>query len=58
MNFYQSVLLGKNFIENIRNKVGFGYNYALIFTLLIKVMPPKIIFKNLDYIACQDQGYL
>ena len=34
MNFYQSVFLEKNFFENIRKKVGFGGNYALIFTLL------------------------
>ena len=33
MNFYQSVFLQKNFLENIRKKVGFGGNYPLIFTL-------------------------
>ena len=33
MNFYQSVFLEKNFVENIRTKVGFGGNYPLIFTL-------------------------
>ena len=33
MNFYQSVFLEKNFLENIRKKVGFGGNYPLIFTL-------------------------
>ena len=33
MNFYQSVLLEKNFFENIIKKVGFGGNYPLIFTL-------------------------
>ena len=48
MNFYQSVFLEKNFLENIRKKVGFGGNYPLIFTLS---MTPKIIFKNSDYIC-------
>ena len=33
MNFYLSVFLEKNFLENIRKKVGFGGNYPLIFTL-------------------------
>ena len=33
MNFYQSVLLEKNFLENISKKVGFWGNYPLIFTL-------------------------
>ena len=33
MNFYQSVLLEKNFLEKNRKKVGFGGNYPLIFTL-------------------------
>ena len=33
MNFYQSVFLQKNFLENIRKNVGFGGNYPLIFTL-------------------------
>ena len=33
MNFYQSVFLEKNFLENIRKKVRFGVNYTLIFTL-------------------------
>ena len=33
MNFYQSVFLVKNFLENFRKKVGFGGNYPLIFTL-------------------------
>ena len=33
MNFYQSVFLEKNFLENSRKKVGFGGNYPLIFTL-------------------------
>ena len=33
MKFYQSVFLEKNFFENIRQKVGFGDNYPLIFTL-------------------------
>ena len=46
MDFYQSVFLEKNFLENIRKKVWFGGNYPLIFTLLIKGMTPKIIFNN------------
>ena len=33
MNFYQSVFLEKNFLENTRKKVGFWGNYPLIFTL-------------------------
>ena len=33
MNFHQSVFLDKNFLGNIRKKVGFGGNYPLIFTL-------------------------
>ena len=33
MNFYQSVLLENNFLENISKKVGFWGNYPLIFTL-------------------------
>ena len=33
MNFYQSVFLEKNFLGNIRIKVGFWGNYPLIFTL-------------------------
>ena len=33
MNFYQSVFLEKNFLENIRKKVGFWGNNPLIFTL-------------------------
>ena len=31
MNFYQSVLLEKNFLENISRKVGFWGNYPLIY---------------------------
>ena len=33
MNFYQSVLLEKNFLENISKKVRLWGNYPLIFTL-------------------------
>ena len=33
MNFYQSVFLEKNFLENIRKKVVFGGKFPLIFTL-------------------------
>ena len=33
MNFYQSVFLGKTFLENICKKVGFWGFYPLIFTL-------------------------
>ena len=51
MNFYQSVLLEKNFLEKISRKVGFWGNYPLIFTLMIGPMTPKIVFKNLDSIC-------
>ena len=51
MSFYQSVLLEKNILENISKKVGFWGNYPLIFTLLIRPMTPKIVFKNLDSIC-------
>ena len=33
MNFYQSVFLQKNCLENICKKLGFWGNYPLIFTL-------------------------
>ena len=33
INFYQSVLLEKNFLEKISKKVGFWGNYPLIFIL-------------------------
>ena len=33
MKFYQYVFLEKNFLENIRKKVGFRGNYPLKFTL-------------------------
>ena len=51
MNIYQSVFLKKNFLENIRKKVGFGVKTLLYLCFLIKAMTPKIIFKNLDYIC-------
>ena len=51
MNFYQSVLLEKNFLENISKKVWFWGNYPLIFTLSDQTCDSKIIFKNLDYIC-------
>ena len=50
MNFYESVFLEKNFLENIHKKVGFVGSYPLIFTLSDQALTPKIIFKNLDYI--------
>ena len=49
MSFYQSVLLEKNFLENISKKVGFWGNYPLI--ILPFVMTPEIVFKNLDYLC-------
>ena len=33
MNFYHSVFLEKNFLENIRKKNGLVGNYPLVFTL-------------------------
>ena len=57
MNFYHSVFLEKNFFKNICKKVGFGGNYPLIFTLLIRAMTKKNIFQNLDYI-CHKPGEL
>ena len=51
MNFYQSVLLEKNFLENISRKVGFWGNYPLIFTLYDQTYDSKFFFKNLDYIC-------
>ena len=57
MNFYQSVLLEKNFLENISKKDAFWGNYPLIFIpFLIKPVTPKIIFKNLDYICHKSVG--
>ena len=51
MNFYQSVFLEKNFLENIRKKVGFGGSYPLIFTLSDQSYDSKNILKKLDYIC-------
>ena len=44
MKFYQSVFLEKNFLENIRKKVGFGGNYPLIFTLFDQSYDSKNYF--------------
>ena len=44
MNFYQSVLLEKNFLENISRKVGFWGNYPLIFTLYDRTYDSKNFF--------------
>ena len=44
MNFYQSVFLGKNILENIRKKVGFWGNYPLIFTLSDETCDSKNCF--------------
>ena len=44
MNFYQSVLLEKNFLENISKKVGFWGNYPLIFTLYDRTYDSKNCF--------------
>ena len=46
MNFYQSVFLEKNFLANIRKKVGFGGNYPLIFTLSDQSYDSKNYFKK------------
>ena len=46
MNFYQSVFLEKNFVENIRKKVGFGGNYPLIFTLSDQSYDSKNYFEK------------
>ena len=44
MNFYQSVLLEKNFLENISKKVGFWGNYPLTFTLYDRTWDSKNCF--------------
>ena len=44
MNFYQSVLLEKNFLENISKKVGFWGNYPLMFTLSDQTYDSKNCF--------------
>ena len=44
MNFYQSVLLEKNFLENISKKDGFWGNYPLIFTLSDQTCDSKNYF--------------
>ena len=47
MNFYQSVFLEKNILENIRKKKsGLGVITLEYLPFLIKAMTPKIIFKN------------
>ena len=47
MNFCQSILLEKNFLENISEKVGFWGNYPLIFTLSDQIYDSKkIVFKT------------
>ena len=51
MNFYQSVFLEKNFLENIRKKVGFGGITLYYLPFLIKALTTKIIYINLDYIC-------
>ena len=44
MNFYQSVLLEKNFLENISKKVGFWGKYPLIFTFYDRTYDSKNCF--------------
>ena len=44
MNFYQSVLLEKNFSENISKNVGFRGNDPLIFTLSDQTYDSKNYF--------------
>ena len=46
MNFYQSVFLEKNFLENIRKNVEFWGNYPLIFTLSDQSYDSKNYFKK------------
>ena len=47
MNFYQSVLLEKNFLENISKKVGFWGNYPLILTLSDQTYDSKNYFQKI-----------
>ena len=51
MNFYQSVLLEKIFLENISQKVGFWGNYPLIFTLSDQTYDSKNYFKKIRLYA-------
>ena len=51
MKFYQSVLLEKNFLENIGKKFGFWGNYPFIFTLSGQTYDSKTVFKNLHSIC-------
>ena len=44
MNFYQSVLLEKNFLGNISKKVGFWGNYPFIFALSDQICDSKNCF--------------
>ena len=56
MNFYQSVLLEKNFLENISKKVGFWGNYPLIFTLSDQIYHSKNYFKKIRLYMLQICG--
>ena len=56
MNFYQSVFLEKNFIENICKKVGFWGNYPLIFTISDPSYDSKIYFKKFRLYMPQIYG--
>ena len=46
MNFYRSVFLEKNFLENIHKNVGFWGNYPLIFTLSDQSYDSKNYFQK------------
>ena len=46
MNFYHSVFLEKNVLENIRKNVAFWGNYPLIFTLSDQSCDSKNYFKK------------
>ena len=56
MNFYQSVFLEKNFLGNIRKKVGFWGNYPLIFTLSGQSYDSKNYFQKFRFYMPQIFG--
>ena len=56
MNFYQSVLLQKNFLGNIRIKVGFWGNYPLIFTISDQSYDSKTYFQKFRLYMPQING--
>ena len=56
MNFYQSVFLEKNFLENIRKNVWFWGNYPLIFTLSDQSYDSKNYFQKFRLYIQQIYG--